>query len=141
MKLKIDSVVQSICLGCGQPVNELEAEGHVDKSGQHPFPAHSDFVPGHVTESPTLQCIIGGVGGDGGDGGDGGGGGDGGDGGDGGEGPGWTQSSFFGDGQHPKSSSADGHVEPSGQQVLPLQPFDVPGHVTASPTLHFVSPL
>jgi hypothetical protein len=53
-------------------------------------------------------------------------------------GPGWTQSAFFGNGQHANSSAAEGQVDPSAQQELPAQPLLDPGQETGSPTLQAV---
>jgi len=119
--------LQSSVLAFAQPLNVASADGQVEPSGQHCSPPHCVLVAGHITVSPTLHILPGK-----GDGGEGGGGE--GIGGEGEGGPGFTQSSVLGLGQHPKASAADGHVEPSGQQVLPLQPTPVPGQITGSPT-------
>lgn len=122
--------VQSSLLTLGQPVNEASAEGHVEPSGQQESPAQVVTEPGHLTESPTLHL------GDG-DGGDGvGGDGDGGDGVGDGRGVGAPVQSSVLPLLHPlKVASAEGHVEPSGQQESPAQFEEEPGHVTESPTL------
>lgn len=127
--------VQSIVFGFGQPRKSLIADGQVEPSGQQELPAH--FVPeeGHFTVSPTLHCPGLGVGGGGlGVGGLGGLGVGGGLGGPGGL---FVQSSTFFFGHPAKALSAEGHIEPSGQQESPAHfVMPPPGHNTVSPTLH-----
>lgn len=47
--------VQSSSFGFGQHIQPGVADGHVDPSGQQPFPAQPTPSDGHVTGSPTLQ--------------------------------------------------------------------------------------
>jgi len=49
---------------------------------------------------------------------------------------GFVQSADFAFGQDLNESSAEGHVEPSGQQEFPAQSVSVVGQVTVSPTLN-----
>lgn len=120
-----DGLVQSTVLPVTHPVKALSADGQVDPSGQHASPAHWAALPGHATGSPTLQVGPDGDGGDGGEGGDGV-----------GDGAGAVQSYSFDFKQPENAASADGHTEPSGQQLSPAHLEVVPAQTTESPTLH-----